>query len=43
MKKLIAATLLSASLCISQTGGAWASAQTHFPPPVSSEWEDVSP
>jgi len=41
MKKLVAATLLSASLCVSQTGGAWASTQTHFPPPVSSERTDV--
>jgi len=41
MKKLIAATLLSVSLCASQTGGAWASTQTHFPPPVSSAGTDV--
>jgi len=41
MKKLFAASLLSISLCVSQTGSAWASAQTHFPPPVSSEGVDV--
>jgi len=43
MKKLFAASLLSISLCVSQTGSVWASTQTHFPPPVSSEGTDVSP
>jgi len=41
MKKLFAASLLSISLCVSQAGGAWASTQTHFPPPMTSEGADV--
>jgi len=37
MKKLAAATLLSISLCVYQTGSDWASNQVDFPLPVTDE------
>jgi len=43
MKKLVAATLLSASLCVPQVGSAWAGNQVNFPPPVTDEETDIAP